>query len=436
MPTYEITDNETGRVLEVTGDSPPTDQEIGQIFDKMKDAPSGMESLPSPISRAISGVASPITGIPTAMQEAQRGFALQPQQAPGIAATVGHVAGEIGPSVAGGILGTPGGIPGQMAGVGGARALQNLAAQAYPNAPTMGQAALDVGVSAGLQGALGGAGSVLSRIAPGLRRAGAQAWRALGGVPEKYGEAFLKNPAIGKTPEEVSAAYSSFERGMELTSPRLSSAMSGDIVQGAGAALDSVQSAAKGIAPYIDEGATRTSGRIVYNIEKIKTDDAIGLFPHELKQALYNASQSASHLLNMAKAGSPTEIANTANIQAAKSSFDDILEAFSGNYRQARTAAFENKVRESVSSFFPLNRNQSVNQLRGWSGIQAALLSPFAAAAVGPVGLAGLAVPFVQSPAVMAGAIRAGSAAAPAVSAATRAIPGYAGGALSRMANR
>ena len=33
MPTYEVTDSVTGRTLSLTGDSPPTDAELAEIFD-------------------------------------------------------------------------------------------------------------------------------------------------------------------------------------------------------------------------------------------------------------------------------------------------------------------------------------------------------------------------------------------------------------------
>lgn len=40
MPTYEVTDPKSGRVLELTGDTPPTEIELDGLFSQYKDAPS------------------------------------------------------------------------------------------------------------------------------------------------------------------------------------------------------------------------------------------------------------------------------------------------------------------------------------------------------------------------------------------------------------
>ena len=41
MPVYEVTDPDTGQTLELEGDSPPTEQELEQIF-----AAQGNQSMP------------------------------------------------------------------------------------------------------------------------------------------------------------------------------------------------------------------------------------------------------------------------------------------------------------------------------------------------------------------------------------------------------
>lgn len=52
MPTYRVTDPQSGRTLKLTGDSPPTEQELNEIF-SAKSSPEGIQG--TPIYQAIQG---------------------------------------------------------------------------------------------------------------------------------------------------------------------------------------------------------------------------------------------------------------------------------------------------------------------------------------------------------------------------------------------
>src|SRR3990172_6839884 len=49
MPTYRVNDSVSGKTFDLTGDSPPTEQELEQIFSDMGNAPS--EPTPAPAAR-------------------------------------------------------------------------------------------------------------------------------------------------------------------------------------------------------------------------------------------------------------------------------------------------------------------------------------------------------------------------------------------------
>lgn len=47
MPTYQVTDPQSGRVLRLTGDTPPTDADLDEIFAQYRQEPSAL-SLEAP----------------------------------------------------------------------------------------------------------------------------------------------------------------------------------------------------------------------------------------------------------------------------------------------------------------------------------------------------------------------------------------------------
>jgi hypothetical protein len=66
MPVYEVTDPETGQTLELEGDSPPTEQELEQIFAAQGNAPmpegSALDSVVEPAMSVASGLKNTVEG--------------------------------------------------------------------------------------------------------------------------------------------------------------------------------------------------------------------------------------------------------------------------------------------------------------------------------------------------------------------------------------
>lgn len=84
MPTYRITDPQTGKTIKVTGDSPPTEEELTQIFASQGGAP------------AAPTVQAPNASIPTATQTKQSGFGVK-AGLKGIASLPGKLAQLLNP---------------------------------------------------------------------------------------------------------------------------------------------------------------------------------------------------------------------------------------------------------------------------------------------------------------------------------------------------
>lgn len=99
MPTYKITDPQTGKTLSLTGDSLPTEQELDEIFSQTREVTTINANEPGTIARTVSSVARPILEVGGSVG----GAAL----AGGASAPT--VAGVIPGVVAGGALGFAGG---------------------------------------------------------------------------------------------------------------------------------------------------------------------------------------------------------------------------------------------------------------------------------------------------------------------------------------
>ena len=142
MPVFKITDPNSGRSLKVTGDSPPSQDEMTQLFSQfeVKDV-----STVSPQQQALNKLASEQGPIEAGLIAAGRGlttigrglgiadpesplekqaFQALEKESP-IATTVGEIAGEAAPFLLpGGALGKVATIPGRVAAAGGLGALE------------------------------------------------------------------------------------------------------------------------------------------------------------------------------------------------------------------------------------------------------------------------------------------------------------------------
>ena len=315
----------------------------------------------------------------------------------GLPASIGGIVGGSAAAIPGAILG---GAAGESARQGAVNIASTVAGGRISDKAEIFK---NIGIQGIAGGVAEGAGQLVGMAAKGLVRPASQALRILTGTPEKYGMAALKNPSIlsnAPTASGVNAAYREFEQGAGLTSPKLARALGGELVEGDAAALGSVKEAAKYLTPFIDKEASKASisGNVVYDLNAIRTAEYSGNFSQEAKQALYEGSQAASHLKSMAKAGSPKEIANTANIDNAKQAFDNALELVAPGYKAARQAAFENATKDAFSSFFPLSQNQSTNQLRGYTSLITGIGSIPSALSGNATAMIGVSAPFIQSP--------------------------------------
>lgn len=148
--TYTITDPTTGKKVKLTGDSPPTEQELTQIFASIN----SKAPAPTPAATEKSWTQTAVDWLPAA------------------GGAVGGIVGGIGGTVGGlGVGGVPGAVGGAALGGATGEALKQLAHRAMgDSAPaTMGQAAAGIGTQAALQG---GAELVGGALVKGAAKAG------------------------------------------------------------------------------------------------------------------------------------------------------------------------------------------------------------------------------------------------------------------------
>lgn len=184
-----------------------------------------------------------------------------------------------------------------------------------------------------------GIGAAASAARPAFNKLGAQVMRVGAGVPEKYGEAVMRNPGMlldAPTPEAASQAYKSFEAKTGLTG-----------------LMDQIRLTGK--AP--SEGELE---KALFEVAA-RARNGVSSSPQEL----YHASQAASNLNSMGKLGNPRYATLKAAISEAKGVVDDALEAVIPEYKQLRSDYFASKTAQQFSSYLPLNQNTSPNVLRG-----------------------------------------------------------------------
>jgi hypothetical protein len=143
VPDYTIRDPQSGKTLTVRGDSPPSEQELEQLF----------SSVNGPAQAAAPQASKPRTWTDTAVDAL-----------PAIGGTVGGIVGGIGGTVAGfGVGGVPGAVGGAAVGGAGGEAVRRTVNQLRGTMPvdaTAGQTLGAIGQEAAIQGgaeALGGA---------------------------------------------------------------------------------------------------------------------------------------------------------------------------------------------------------------------------------------------------------------------------------------
>ena len=169
MPTYKVTDPNTGRTLRLTGDSPPTEGELEEIF-----ASVGTESPKGTLQKigefAATSKALPIAGGIVG----------------GIAGTLGGPAGSVGGAALGG--------------AGGESYRQLLArGMGLPVPETSLEAAKDIGVEGGIQGVSEGVGrgvgQGLKLLAPPVGRGLSSFGELLTKVPRRQFPRLFKDPS-------------------------------------------------------------------------------------------------------------------------------------------------------------------------------------------------------------------------------------------------
>lgn len=225
---------------------------------------------------------------------------------------------------------------------GSGRALQEGIRQAAEGedstAQVLGEGGKAAAVAGSLQGLIGGAGKGIEALRPRLTKLGAQMLRVLGGTPEKYGEAVLKDPSILTRAETRLAAGETYKAAIgDLGGMR-------EVLQGkSGKLLPPAQS----VIDLVNDAAPKLADKTI-----------------SLQEALA-AKQAASHLLNLAKYGNPEQMANKAALVGFKNELDDLLERGLPGFAKANRGYFEANAKAAFDSLMPLNKNMSPNALRG-----------------------------------------------------------------------
>lgn len=233
MPTFDVTDPQSGRTLSLNGDSPPTEQELEEVFSQFKDAPSDVPRMAQDSGEAL------LTNLPP------RGFGQSFVR--GLPAAGGGLAGASAGALAGAPLGPGGMIVGGIlgAGLGGAagestrQAVSQVTAGAFPEQNYPMASGRDVMRDVGIQGAfqaggqaLGvGVGAAAKALRPAANRLGAAFTKVAANVPENSGQAATADPGrLSRAPsqEAVSGAYDDFHRTSGTMSRKQSIAASSD----------------------------------------------------------------------------------------------------------------------------------------------------------------------------------------------------------------
>ena len=265
----------------------------------------------------------------------------------GLPAALGGFVGGIG-----GVLGGPAGVIGGAA-LGGAageaarQGVSQITAGAFPQAnyPIQGpgQVLKDVGLQGSSQGVGQAAGMAIGAAAsaarPFVNKVGAQVMRVGAGIPEKAGEAAMRNHSMlldAPSAGAASDAYKSFEAYTGL----------------------------KGLGDQVKTmGKFPSEGELESQLFEVAARARNGV--QSTAQELYHASQAASSLNQLGKMGNPRYAMLKAAISEAKGAVDDALEVVLPEYKNLRSDYAASKAVSEFSSLLPLNKNTTPNVLRG-----------------------------------------------------------------------
>ncbi len=331
----------------------------------------------------------------------------------GIGATIGRsapatIGGMIGATAGAGWASVPGAAAGGAAGEGVRQAL--VSASDPSQQRNLGDVTGDVvmqGAGQGLSQATGvGIGKLATRAIPVV----AKGLQAINATPSKYGEALLEAGASGIARGKklagnlIDKSYQAFENytGMTGLRPLLTQGakyLDGKIVP---ASSEGGVSLAKAGSDFVQDVALRAS-----------SGESVD------QQTLYAASQMANNLRTTNPFAPESEKLMAGSMTKWKGMIEDALEKKLPEYSNLRADRFSAAAGERASSFFPLNKDTSVNALRSYGAMQAGLGSAGAilgagrerslsgaekGAAIG-VGIGALAT----SPKIAFGAIQGGS---------------------------
>jgi hypothetical protein len=343
MPTYRVTDPNTGRTLRLTGDSPPTEQELEEVFAAAEPkgirkvaADQGIAAQPQQQTGAAEGVSAgqaALIGTGRGMTTIGRAVGLAEPEEPivtdaveelreahPVAVTGGEIAGESAPFLLPG-LGTAA-IPSTAARVAATTALG--AAEGGLISRGQGQDAENQAITAGVAGAVAGG---LELALPHVGRVGGKVIRKVFGRPPKGAVV----DAAGKPSAELVAALD--ELGLDFD----------DIVPPSGA-VDPSQAARKALME--SEGLTPTTAQITRDAGDFQAQQEAAKTSGRVRTALERQEATLTTRFNQAVAetGGDAVAPESTVVNALTEKASVLDKEISRLYKEAREFAPAEKV--------------------------------------------------------------------------------------------
>lgn len=289
----------------------------------------------------------------------------------------------------------------------------------------------------GLLGAAGeGAAQGILKVGSYIPSAGASFMKSMAGIPEKSGEAALKDLSLlGRAPSnsEVSGLYDAFHDASGTISRKEAIAASNNPFDTVSRAMKNMRDASiklkNGTLTPQEAVEASQAGRLIRD-QKMRGNEMareIGDAANDLKNQFDNFIEQG---LPPGSKGVVRE-----EIRGTGQSIPVVGPKLSPGYPEwqaARQAAWENHVASDFSSAFPVNLNGSPNQLRGYGSIAGAASGAGLALATGHplAAIAAAASPILQSPLAYGMAIKTASFLSPiarAAAAGAKFVPGSVG---------
>lgn len=198
MATYKITDPQSGKVMRVTGDSPPTEQELQQIFSKVSGRPNLQAQQPQPLSGPVLSPMGQLVSDVSIPQDQRAAQAARMGQMARRVAPAARMGAEMGGMIGGAVLGTAampvlGTVAGGGLGYAAGKQFADLVEEraGLRESPALGrrfaQAALDVPTGVAMEATGGVIGKVAQAGLASLGRYAPKLYRGiLKGIPAKY----------------------------------------------------------------------------------------------------------------------------------------------------------------------------------------------------------------------------------------------------------